>query len=62
MGITVHHSKQHGEKLDSPELMFDLDNGITLCVDCHANKHKGEPCYSMLKAKALNRSVTNSST
>lgn len=24
---------------DYPDLRYDLDNGITLCVSCHANKH-----------------------
>lgn len=28
--------------IDNPSLIFDLDNGITLCIVCHRAKHKGE--------------------
>lgn len=28
--------------VDNPSLIFDLDNGITLCIFCHHAKHTGE--------------------
>lgn len=34
-----HHIKH---KVDYPELAFELNNGLTLCVDCHKEKHYGK--------------------
>jgi len=34
--LTAHHIKPWK---DYPELRYDLDNGMTLCRDCHAKKH-----------------------
>ena len=44
--LQAHHIKQWA---DDVEGRFDLDNGITLCVDCHAERH---PKYSNLIKKA----------
>lgn len=35
-GIHAHHIKM---KSEYPEIMLDLDNGITLCRDCHNKIH-----------------------
>lgn len=51
-----HHIKRRAEY---PDLMFDVDNGITLCASCHAERHKNDRCYEMLKAKALNSDSPN---
>jgi hypothetical protein len=32
--------------------MFDEDNGITLCPDCHAERHEGDTVYNSLKTIA----------
>lgn len=34
--IQAHHIK---EWADHPQDRFDIENGITLCVDCHVKKH-----------------------
>ncbi len=39
-GLVAHHIKP---KSLYPELKFDLDNGETLCVDCHKEHHKQNP-------------------
>jgi hypothetical protein len=35
-GIQAHHIKGWAKH---PESRFDVDNGVTLCIDCHANQH-----------------------
>lgn len=49
--FTCQHCKKQGGKLnahhikpfkDYPELRLDIDNGITLCYDCHCAVHRGE--------------------
>jgi hypothetical protein len=37
--IEAHHIKKVSE---FPDLIFDLENGLTLCVKCHKNLHKEE--------------------
>lgn len=34
--IQAHHIKSWAKH---PESRFDVDNGVTLCIDCHANQH-----------------------
>ena len=33
----VHHIKSY---IDYPKLRLDISNGITLCENCHKNKHR----------------------
>ena len=33
--LEVHHKRSLFEVIDSPSLLWDLDNGVTLCSPCH---------------------------
>jgi len=35
--LNAHHIERWSE---APELRFDVDNGVSLCVECHAQRHK----------------------
>lgn len=37
--LNAHHIKSWNE---FPDLRYDLDNGITLCIDCHRAVHRGD--------------------
>lgn len=47
--LQPHHIKRVSDK---PELAHDLSNGVTLCLSCHAERHKGEPIHSAMLKKA----------
>ena len=34
-----------------PLLQYNINNGITLCVDCHAEVHTGERGYELILSK-----------
>jgi len=55
--LNAHHIKR---RENHPELELRIWNGVTLCVSCHAERHKGEEVYEMMKAKALNSDSPNS--
>ena len=38
--LEVHHVKP---KKKYPDLIFETDNGVTLCLDCHYDKHPEKP-------------------
>lgn len=38
--LEAHHIKEKGK---FPELVFDFNNGITLCLRCHALQHTNDP-------------------
>lgn len=38
--LDSHHIKERNK---FPELSYDINNGITLCIQCHANQHKDKP-------------------
>jgi hypothetical protein len=44
--LVAHHVKP---KSQYPELKFDLENGVTLCVDCHKDHHKKHPVVGIGK-------------
>ena len=45
--LHIHHIKKYSEGG-----LNNLDNLILLCVSCHAEEHKGDPSYRMLKSAA----------
>lgn len=44
--LVAHHVRP---KSQYPELKFDLENGVTLCVDCHKDHHKKHPVIGIGK-------------
>lgn len=34
--LNAHHIERWSE---APDLRFDVDNGVSLCVTCHAQRH-----------------------
>ena len=36
---------------EDSSLAFDVDNGIALCVSCHADKHEGEPVENLIRSR-----------
>lgn len=51
LGLHAHHKKSYA---DHPEVRYDIENGETLCADCHAAEHPGlayiirthrKPCF-----------------
>lgn len=43
--LHIHHIKKYSEGG-----LNNLDNLVLLCVSCHAEEHKGDPSYYMLKS------------
>jgi len=57
--LNAHHIKRRDEY---PELELMVWNGVTLCRWCHAERHKGEDVYEMLKSKAKSLSSDSANT
>jgi hypothetical protein len=49
--LNVHHIRKWSEY---PELRFDINNGITLCVDCHIETYNKEDKYINFLEKRVN--------
>jgi len=47
--LTAHHIERWSE---APDRRYDVDNGVTLCYECHAERHKGESVYASLRSRA----------
>lgn len=43
--LNAHHIEP---KSESPEKKDDKDNGVTLCIPCHANRHEGEKAEKLI--------------
>lgn len=43
--LNAHHIKRRSEH---PDLELQIWNGVTLCRACHAARHKGEECHSII--------------
>jgi len=43
--LAAHHIEYVSE---NPDRAHDIDNGVTLCTDCHAERHDGEPIYNAM--------------
>jgi hypothetical protein len=52
--LQAHHKRSWAEY---PALRFDLDNGETLCVDCHAGRHPGKENLIRNSRYAKNRGL-----
>lgn len=54
--IEAHHIKP---KKEFPELQFDFNNGITLCLNCHALQHINDPKSLRLIDSKIKRLIIN---
>ena len=53
--INAHHIKR---KIDYPELMYRLDNGLTLCISCHQAITGKEKMVESLFRKIVKKKLT----
>jgi len=54
--LNAHHIKRRSEH---PKYELMVWNGVTLCKQCHIERHKDDKVYSMMKAKVLNTDKPN---
>lgn len=49
--LNAHHIKPRSECeiIDGIDERYAIWNGVTLCTECHANRHEGDTSYEMLK-------------